>query len=315
MIVTLTANPSIDETIALGGQLVRGEVHVAAAVSSQSGGKGVNICRAAHAAGVPTIAVLPASPAHRYVTELEAAGIHLGIAPTSREVRSNITVSEPDGTTTKLNSPGEDMPEHVLARLGELLTEAAEGAEWVVLAGSLPPGVAPSWYADLVAGLKAVSARVAVDTSGAALKGVTEGIVLPDLLKPNGHELASIVGGSGDEFEADPIRAAKAAAGLVKRGVASVLVTLGGRGAVLATKEGQWLASPPPINVVSTVGAGDSSLFGYLWGDLQGLDPAHRLALAVAYGSAAAALPGTGLPLPYQADPMAVEVSELNLTH
>ena len=85
---------------------------------------------------------------------------------------------------------------------------------------------------------------------------------------------------------------------LVDRGVDAVLATLGGAGAVLVTAEGAWHATPPPTTVVSTVGAGDSSLFGYLLGDLRGAGPADRLRLAVAYGSAAAGLPGTTIPTP-----------------
>jgi 1-phosphofructokinase len=80
---------------------------------------------------------------------------------------------------------------------------------------------------------------------------------------------------------------------------------------VLATREGAWHATPPPTTVVSTVGAGDSSLFGYLLGDLRGAVPAERLRLAVAYGSAAAGLPGTTIPAPDHIDPESVDVHEL----
>jgi 1-phosphofructokinase len=90
-----------------------------------------------------------------------------------------------------------------------------------------------------------------------------------------------------------------------------VLVTLGGNGAVLADAAGCWHASPPPTTVVSTVGAGDASLFGYLLGEVHGLPATRRLALAVAYGSAAAALPGTTLPRPDQTRPDLVEVRRL----
>ena len=87
-----------------------------------------------------------------------------------------------------------------------------------------------------------------------------------------------------------------------------MLVTLGGAGAVLVTADGAWHATPPPTTVVSTVGAGDSSLFGYLLGDVRGGSPTERLALAVAYGSAAAGLPGTTIPQPDQTHPELVMV-------
>ena len=85
-------------------------------------------------------------------------------------------------------------------------------------------------------------------------------------MKPNGEELASFTGHDADELESDPAAAAAAAASLVERGVEMVLVTLGPHGAVLVNADGAWHATPPPTAVVSTVGAGDSSLFGYLLG-------------------------------------------------
>ena len=101
---------------------------------------------------------------------------------------------------------------------------------------------------------------------------------------------------------------------LVDRGVGTVLATLGGNGAVLVTAEGAWHATPPPTTVVSTVGAGDSSLFGYLLGDIRGLSAPDRLALAVSYGSAAAGLPGTTIPLPSQLRTELVGVTALGVT-
>jgi 1-phosphofructokinase len=106
--------------------------------------------------------------------------------------------------------------------------------------------------------------------------------------------------------------AAKAARVLVERGVGTVLATLGGRGAVLVRPDGAWFAPPPPTTVVSTVGAGDSTLFGYLLAELRELEPPDRLALAVAYGSAAAGLPGSTIPRPDDLHPERVLVQQLD---
>ena len=146
------------------------------------------------------------------------------------------------------------------------------------------------------------STKVAVDTSDDPLRELVAGLPgsAPDLMKPNGEELASFTGGDADELESDPRATAAAARQLIERGVGAVLATLGGNGAVLVTPEGAWHATPPPTTVVSTVGAGDSSLFGYVLGDIRGLPAPERLALAVAYGSAAAGLPGTTIPQPSQ---------------
>lgn len=317
MIITLTPNPSLDRTVTLPGPLERGGVQRADSVTSQAGGKGINISRAAVSAGVPTLAVLPVLPDSWFVRDLAAAGIGAAVVATDSEPRVNLTISEPDGTTTKLNTPGPTLSVRQLDALTATLLQHAADAAWVVLAGSLPPGAPVEWYADLVAALDASPARVAVDTSDAPLQALVERLgahCSPALMKPNGHELASFTGHDGDALESDPVAAAGAAQVLLERGVGEILVTLGGAGAVLVTPQGAWHATPPPTTVISTVGAGDSSLFGYLLGDLHQQDPAHRLARAVAYGSAAAGLPGTTIPEPAQVHPDRVQVRELTTT-
>ena len=313
MIVTLTANPSQDRTVALGGTLERGAVIRAESVTSQAGGKGVNISRAAVTAGIPSIAVFPAPPSDPFVHELLACGIDCRPVDISGALRVNITISEPEGTTTKLNSPGPTVTPAVLANLREVLCHHARAADWVVLAGSLPPGAPDGWYAELVGALGDSGARIAVDTSDAPLHALVAalGEAAPHLMKPNGEELASFSAVDPAVLEADPSAAIQAAVQLVGRGVESVLATLGPGGAVLVTADGAWHATPPQTAVVSTVGAGDSSLFGYLMGDLNGEPPEQRVALAVAYGSAAAGLPGTTIPEPHQVRRDLVTVRQL----
>ena len=299
MIVTLTANPSHDRTVNLSGPLERGAVQRAESVISQAGGKGVNISRACVSADIPSIAVLPAAKEDPFVLELLAAGIDCRPVPHEGDLRVNITITEPDGTTTKLNSPGPQATPRLLEEL--------------------PPGAPPEWYAELVTALRGAGARVAVDTSDAPLKALVDALSVdpssaPHLMKPNGEELASFTGDDADRLESDPMAAGRAALALIERGVESVLVTLGPHGAVLVDKDVAWHAAPPPTTVVSTVGAGDSSLFGYLLGDVTGRSPDQRLALAVAYGSAAAGLPGTTIPHPRQVRPELVRVTRLSLT-
>lgn len=316
MILTLTPNPSIDRTVALDGELSRGQVHRVASVTSQAGGKGVNISRASVSAGIPSIAVVPAHNEDPFVLELLGAGIDCRPVQPAGDVRVNLTITEPDGTTTKLNSPGAGVLPLHLELMAQAILVRATGADWTVLAGSLPVGASPSFYADLVRRLREVGGRVAVDTSEAPLQALVDALPgsAPDLMKPNGEELASFTGGDPEVLESDPEATAAAARQLIERGVGAVLATLGGNGAVLVTSEGAWHATPPPTTVVSTVGAGDSSLFGYLLGDVRGLPAPERLALAVAYGSAAAGLPGTTIPLPTQLRTELVGVTPLGGT-
>jgi len=313
MILTLTPNPSIDRTVMLDGELTRGQVHRVASVTSQAGGKGVNISRAAVSAGIPSIAVLPAHKDDPFVIELLGVGVDCRPIRPAGDVRVNLTITEPDGTTTKLNSPGAAVgPEHLEWLAAAILARAAT-ADWTVLAGSLPTGAPPEFYADLVRRLRRVGGQVAVDTSEAPLQALVAALpdAAPDLMKPNSEELASFTGDDPEALEADPLATVRAARTLVDRGVGAVLATLGGNGAVLVTADGAWHATPPPTTVVSTVGAGDSSLFGYVLGDIRGLPAPERLALAVAYGSAAAGLPGTTIPLPSQLRTELVDITFL----
>ena len=300
MIVTLTANPSLDRSVALPGALERGRVQRALSVTSEPGGKGVNVARVVHAAGRPTVAVLPGQHDDPLLLALRETGLPHRAVPVPGLVRVNLTLAEPDGTTTKVNDPGLPLDAAVLEALAAALVAEAAGASWVVLSGSLPPGVPVDWYATLLARLAPTGARLALDTSGAPLlAALTPGEGrLPDLLKPNGEELAELVGEPGRDLEHDPAEAAAAARSLVDRGVGAVLATLGARGALLVTADGAWSAAPPPVQARSTVGAGDSSLAGYLLAAEAGAGPADRLRSAVAHGAAAAALPGSTLPTP-----------------
>ncbi|MGX5718292.1 1-phosphofructokinase family hexose kinase [Arthrobacter sp. MAHUQ-56] len=327
MIVTFTANPSLDRTVALPGPLERGEVQRAVSVSQESGGKGVNVSRALVASGLESLAVLPGADSDPVLAGLREQAVPFVSLPIDEPLRTNVALTEPGGVTTKINEPGPVLDENQQEALIKLLVESSHGASWVVLAGSLPPGFPADFYATAAQRLRssadgASSARtplIAVDSSGlplaAALTGGPEG--MPDLLKPNAEELAELAAAAGfapatgDELEADPGAAAAAAAAVVRSGVGAVLATLGSKGAVLVTADGAWLATHPPVTAVSTVGAGDSALAGYLLAHGQGAAPADCLRQAVAHGAAAASLPGSTVPAVHQTTPDAVTITAL----
>jgi 1-phosphofructokinase len=310
-VVTLTANPSLDRTLALPGALTRGGVLRLSAAATEPGGKGVNVARALAAAGTDVVCVLPAAEDDEIVAALHRLGLSLATVPVGAPVRTNYTVAEPDGTTTKLNEPGAPLGTPTRAALAEVVRQQADGARWVVLSGSLPPGTPAGWYADLVAGLRNTGACIAVDTSEEPLRALFDAgrDAAPDLLKPNAEELARLTGVSEADVLTDPDAALSAVGTLHALGVGTVLLTLGADGALLSTAEGLWSARPPQVAVRSTVGAGDCSLAGYLLADLAGRAPADRLRSAVAYGAASAALPGSAVPTPAQVDGAAVRVT------
>ncbi|HEX9834365.1 MAG TPA: 1-phosphofructokinase family hexose kinase [Mycobacterium sp.] len=315
MIVTVTPNPSIDRTVTLTTPLTRGAVHRVTSVTTEAGGKGVNVARALTLAGVEAVALLPAPVDDPLITALHAGAVPFRCVPTDDAVRTNLTITEHDGTTTKLNEPGAALDTAGVDALTRSVVAAAESASWVVLSGSLPPGLPDHWYADIVAMLAALPCRVAVDTSDAPLAALVKsfGRAAPDLIKPNAEELAGVLGLAPAALEAavaqgDPEPVVSAARRLLDQGVGAVLATLGPVGAVLVDDNGSWLATPPPITPRSTVGAGDAALAGYLRGEVSGAVPPQRLRMAVAYGSAAAALPGSALPSPADLDLDAVRV-------
>ncbi len=318
MIVTFTANPSLDRTAPVEGAVTRGGVHRLGASTAEPGGKGVNVSRCVALAGVPTIAVVPADDRDPLLTGLDAIDVPYRNVPVGQPVRSNLTITESDGTTSKFNEPGATLTEEHLAALTNTLVAAAREAHWVVLAGSLPPGAPAAWYAQLVRELRTLGTRIAVDTSDAPLQALADALpgAAPDLIKPNSEELGQLCGRDGLALEqaaenGDWGPVLEAARELIGKGIGAVLVTLGGAGALLVTPEGAWRATPPPITVASTVGAGDSSLTGYLLADREGLAPEARLRRAVAYGSAAASLPGSQIPAPNQTNPDGVAVTAL----
>ncbi|GGH98592.1 1-phosphofructokinase family hexose kinase [Arthrobacter liuii] len=342
MIVTFTANPSLDRTVALPGPLARGEVQRAVSVSQESGGKGVNVSRALVASGLESLAVLPGADSDPVLAGLREQAVPFVSLPIDEPLRTNVALTEPGGVTTKINEPGPVLAPDQQEALIKLLLESSRGASWVILAGSLPPGFPEDFYATVARRIReagnGTAPLIAVDSSGAPLAaavagartsgawtsndvpgtgGTNPGSGKPDLLKPNAEELAELAAAagfppaSGDELEADPAAAAAAAAAVVRSGVGAVLATLGSKGAVLVTADGAWLATHPPVAAVSTVGAGDSALAGYLLAHGRGAAPADCLRQAVAHGAAAASLPGSTVPAVHQTTPDAVTITAL----
>lgn len=307
MIVTVTPNPSIDRTVTLPVELVRGAVHRVSSVSSEPGGKGVNVARALRLAGIDVITVLPAGDHDPILAALRAIDVEFHRVPVTAAVRTNLAITESDGTTTKINEPGAVVEPVDIDALTQAVAEHARAAQWVVLSGSLPPGMSDGWYSDMVVALRPYGCKVAVDTSDGPLAALAANLdrAAPDLIKPNSEELAGLSGVTAESLESavrrgDSAPVVSAARRLIDRGVGAVLATLGAAGAVLVDADGAWLATPPPITPRSTVGAGDSALAGYLRAHIDGADAPLRLQMAVAYGSGAAALPGTALPSPGQ---------------
>ena len=302
MIITVTLNPSLDRTIELD-RLAQGSVQRVTAARLDPGGKGVNVARALLANGVPTRAVLPVAGIEgaQLVSLLEHEGVDVAVVPVLGHTRSNITIAEADGTVTKLNEPGASLGADDLEALAREVLAAASPDSWVVLCGSLPPGLRAEAYAALTRRFVTAGLHVVVDTSGPAFRAAVA--VGPELVKPNAEELSEAVGrrlGS----QAEVIAAARE---FQVRGAQTVLVSLGAAGAILVD-EAVMVGTSPVDDPRSAVGAGDAFLAGFLAGRYHGASRREAFAQALAWGAAAVRLPGTQMPGPADIDRSVVHI-------
>lgn len=317
MITTVTANPSLDRTLHLS-RFVPGAVNRAASTMVEPSGKGVNVALALHGAAVDVRAVLPVGggTGAELVARLDDLGLEHVDVPIADVVRSNITLVEADGRTSKVNEPGPRLSESETEALSAASLTSSGPGDWVVWAGSLPDGFGPPRLAAAIADARAAGRLVALDCSGPALETVLaqgrDG--LPHLVKPNADELAEVTHRTlrtlGD--------AAEAARMLHTRGVQTVLVSLGGDGALLVDAD---LARPlhgraPVRRVVNTVGAGDALLAGWLAAVHAGAPADEAFANALRFGATAVEHEGTllGVPDPHRAVSVAAARPETPLS-
>jgi 1-phosphofructokinase len=297
VIVTVTANPSIDRTLIIP-PLVRGEVLRVRSTSSEAGGKGINVSSALAAQGHATLAVVPLSgPASALFRALLGEAVAIDAVTIAGDLRTNISLLEEDGSVTKVNEPGPTLSAVEADAILERAASHAAAASWIVVSGSLPPGVGTDFYARLVERV-GIGARVAVDADGAVLQAAVR--AGPALVKPNRRELEGLVGARlttlGGTIEA--------ARRLVADGAGAVLVSLGPDGAAYVDRTGATHAEAQPEAVRNTVGAGDALLAGFL-----AAGATHRaLGEAVAWSLAACRASGTRMGPVLPADREAVTV-------
>ena len=304
-IATVTLNPALDLTAELA-ELLAGAVNRVTAVQQDPGGKGVNVAGflADWQVRLAVTGLLGTANAQPFQRLLAAKGIADHFVAVDGSTRTNIKIVEQDGARiTDLNFPGFRVsPEHeqALARTVDML---AAQYGWVLFCGSLPEGVAPDVYARLIARARAQGARVALDTSGPPLAAALA--ARPQVIKPNGEELSEVLGTPIETVA----QAADAAREMRRRGIASVIVSLGADGAVFADADGVLHAVGHARLVRSTVGAGDALLAGFMLGTLRGLPPADRARLATGFSLGALTMLGPHLPPAATVEGLAASVS------
>lgn len=282
-ILTLTLNPALDLTIRLA-RLEAGEVNRSETMLTHAAGKGVNVAQVLADLGhqVTVGGFLGEDNPQPFDALIARRGFADGFIRVPGETRSNIKIAEQDGRVTDINAPGPHVSEQAQHALLEKLAQMASGFDAVVVAGSLPRGVSPQWFQHLLAQLKNLGLKVALDTSGEALRaGLQAG---PWLVKPNTEELAEALGNASD-----------AVSQLHRLGVEHVVVSDGAAGVNWYRPGAALHATPPKVTVASTVGAGDSLLAGMLHGLLSGDTPEQTLRRATAIAAMAVTQIGFGI--------------------
>lgn len=276
-VLTLTLNPALDLTVRADGWRPN-TVNSGQTLHLTAGGKGVNVASFLADWGLPVTAsgLLGEDNAEVFDTLFRTKAITDAFVRVPGQTRVGVKIVDHAAQqTTDINLPGLRATSEHLRELHAQLDALCESHDAFVLAGSLPPGVAPNFYAELVAKLRGAGKFVALDTSGAALTAALTADVLPHLVKPNNHELSAALGrelGTQAELLA-------AARDLLDRGAELVAISQGEDGALLVTPGATVQAKPPHVQVVSTVGAGDAMVAGLVSAHLDSLplpDAARR---------------------------------------
>lgn len=277
-VVTVTLNPAIDQSVFVD-ELRPGAVHRVTRSQRQAGGKGVNVATMLALGGcrVTVTGFLGADNVSLFESHFERHGMEDRFVRIPGETRVGIKILDTVAGTTDLNFPGADPDGAALDELRDRLKQLCRKGTWFVFAGSLPLAADVPHFIELVNELRAAGALVAVDSSGAALSAAIEAGV--DLIKPNEQELAEAL--QLPDARLETVMAA--VEGLSAQGMRHVILSMGKDGALFESGGQRLRAYAPELEVVSTVGAGDALLAGYLEGLMRGLDLEGRVRLAMVF--------------------------------
>ena len=214
------------------------------------------------------------------------AGFPIEVVRIAAEIRTNFTITDTHGLTIKLNQVGPPIQSAELEQLEQSVANRIKKATWLMLCGSVPPGVAPDFYCKLIRLAKQHHVKTLLDTDGDALThSVEEG---PTVVKPNQQEAERLLNRAlitrAHFFEA--------ATRIKAMGPESVILSLGSRGAVATDGHRMIEALPPRVDSVSPIGAGDAMAAAFVWATNKKKDFADAVRWAVAAGTASAKLPG-----------------------
>lgn len=291
MIITVTPNPVLDRTLTVP-EIVLDEVTRAVGTREDWGGKGFNVSRALRALGKESVAIgfIGGPTGEKLKKGLASLGIATDLIPIAGETRMNIVITDtPARHYVKVNEAGPTIRSEEVAALLDNATKRAKAGDFWALCGSLPPGVPPDFYADLISRLQSRGAKALLDTSGEPLRlGIA---ARPYAVKPNLQEAAAWLG----KAASFPQDVAQAVDNLLELGITLVALSLGADGLMLASPSWRRWARPPEVVARNPTGAGDALVAGLLYGlsERMSLDEVARW--GVAAGTAAAAREGVSV--------------------
>jgi 6-phosphofructokinase 2 len=291
-ILTLTVNPALDVSTSTAHVTPEHKLRCSS-TRIDPGGGGINVARVIRRLGGTSLSLYAAGgPTGEAFRQLIAAeGLPTVMIPIRQSTRQSFTVDETDsGKQFRFVLQGPELSEAEWTACLDTLGASMPIGGYVVASGSLPPGVPDDFYARVARLARDNGARCIVDASGPALSAaLAEGVFL---VKPSLSELKAHSGATLDTPESQ----ADAASELVASGAAEyVAVTLGGAGAILASKSGVIRSDVPRVSVISTVGAGDSFVGAVVLRLAQGRTAEDAFRAGVAAGSATASTPATEL--------------------
>lgn len=290
-VLTVTANPAIDQTLVVPG-FAAGKVNRVLESRMDAGGKGVNVATILGDLGMAATVTGLLGSYNAAIFEQHFAAHNLAdrFLRIAGATRIGIKVVNPDDSeTTDINFPGLDAQEEDTTELLSRVADLTIPCGWHVLSGSLPAGVDSGLYEEMIHVIRRGGGLVLLDTSGAPLR---HGLATqPEIVKPNLAELEELLGTQ----LSTPEDAADAATQLLQGSTRLVVVSMGGDGAVFVTRKTALLARPPKVDVLSTVGAGDAMVAGLIWAECQNVSLEESARIATAFGAHAVARHGAGI--------------------
>lgn len=291
MVLTVTPNAALDKTYLLD-RFILDRVHRPRETRVLAGGKGVNVARVLKTLGAKATATgfLGGNIGREVREKLADEGIPESFVEVAGETRLCLAVIDTSARTqTEINETGPEITPAARERFRARFEASLESAAWVALCGSLPPGVPPDFYKDLILLAREHGVPTALDAGGDALRLGLE--AAPNIVKPNAVEISTLL---GREIETVG-EAATAGRELLAMGVKLAAITLGRCGAVAVTAGGAWFAEPPQVEFHSAVGSGDAFLAGLLHTIQEDRATPDALRVATAAGAANAVTYGAGL--------------------